>query len=1272
MKNRFFLFCLMAVMTVSCAKEQQEVIQTVTDDPVFHATIENAGTRVFADDQLRVLWNADDRVSIFNKTTFNRQYRFMGEDGANAGSFTKVPSDDFVTSNPLEYVYSVYPYNENTCISNDGEITVYLPAEQTYREDSFGLGANTMIAITEDDELMFKNLCGYFAVKLYGDNVSVKSITLKGNDNELLSGKATVVASIDEAPALTFDTAVASEMITLTPESPVTIGSTEETATTFWFVVPPTTFNDGITLSVTDQNDGSFVKTTTGSLVISRNRLKNTAALKVETGSSSGDDKVYERISEARFVTEGAQFVMATAADDLSYGLSATQGSDFRLGVPVTKSHSGAKAGEGVETIVNPSDDVEVLTVEAGTKEGVYAFKTKAGKYLAVDASKSSALLSIDSKTTMSDWRIKYKDGDCSFECVTPSYTYGLRYRKNDNKFLAFRPSFVAANQPIALYKLEGSGGSDWKLDPDLHLSKTSLTLTEGDTQRLAVALCYSLSDGGVVTFRSEDPSVATVSDKGDVTAVKEGETYIWARVGETENYQADSVSCKVTVLPPVPVSSVTFDKTKMTIIEGYTDVLTVTVSPSNAADKKLVWSISDESVISLSVESGTVYAEKPGTATITATSVMDPTKKATCTVTVKPFVPVTGVSLDQSSLRMQKGQTAKLTATVQPSDASNVDYFWGSDNTSVADVDQEGNVIAKSDILGISCNIVVIARNKDKGNEHSASCKVTIGAAPVLKLQIAMSMLETAYWQDYTGPFQLSYTNQSYYLRLYDTANSRIVTEGTFGKEAAMFHAGHMSSDTYTLETYTSFWRVVIRKDGFFGGTVTYKDEAQGINFSQEVVFYYPRPLNLWLDSYTVLPSGQKVEVIAGKTERLYIGHADTGEYEMLDPTYLSITGGDASIAEVSLASNNADILISAKKAGETTWRVQYSHYGITLDRTFTVKVKTRYVLYYSNSEYTSSEFTFTYDDNETNTYVFQVYDNLNKQYVYTTSGLSANVTSGSEYFSASIDFYGASSAPSGVYQVYKVKAVKRTQGWYIGNVSFYYAGELLKTVKFRANSPTYSLRYSTSYSSFSASSPTFNNALALTKGTSTYFRLYDDTHGKYVTQANNYHINGTSQYISLENVYKGSYMGQVDVKVGGVASATVHIGFSDSDKEFSYTKYFYSACEAAFTSYWYEAGLSYYQYPFVGEEDVYWLFNKDANKILEFFNDCMTIENNNPTAMSVTVENRPVVNDGNRYHQCIVFKAKASGNVKVTLTYNDNNGTQASTTFFYTVKSK
>ena len=285
MRNRFFLLCILAALVVSCAKDQQEVIQIITDAPVFYAAIEEAGnpvTRVFADSQLRVLWNADDRVSIFNKKTYNQQYRFDGQDGDNSGAFKVVPNDDSVTSNSLDYVYSVYPYNENTNISNDGEITVCLPTEQSYRENSFGLGANTMIAITQGDELMFKNLCGYFAIKLYGDNISVSSITLKGNNNEPLAGKATVVAQNNAAPSVQMDPAEATKELTLSCATPVTLGTSAETATTFWFVVPPTSFTNGFTLTVTDIDNGFFVKTTSGSLEIKRNTLKKSAALKVE------------------------------------------------------------------------------------------------------------------------------------------------------------------------------------------------------------------------------------------------------------------------------------------------------------------------------------------------------------------------------------------------------------------------------------------------------------------------------------------------------------------------------------------------------------------------------------------------------------------------------------------------------------------------------------------------------------------------------------------------------------------------------------------------------------------------------------------------------------------------------------------------------------------------------------------------------------------------------------------------------------------------------
>ena len=281
MKNRFFILGLAAFLFAACAVNEVDQSTPVIDDgEEFYASIEGAATRVYVDDELRVLWNADDRVSIFNRTTYNRQYRFDGVDGDNSGTFKKVPTDDFVTSNPLDYVYSVYPYNENTKISNDGVLTVYLPAEQSYREDTFGLGANTMIAVADDNELMFKNLCGYMTLRLYGTDVSVTSISLKGNRNEPLAGKATVTAGVEAAPELQMD-ASATQEVTLKMDTPVTLGSTAETATTFWLVVPPTTFEGGITLKVKTADGKQFEKSTTGRLDISRNTRSKMAALEV-------------------------------------------------------------------------------------------------------------------------------------------------------------------------------------------------------------------------------------------------------------------------------------------------------------------------------------------------------------------------------------------------------------------------------------------------------------------------------------------------------------------------------------------------------------------------------------------------------------------------------------------------------------------------------------------------------------------------------------------------------------------------------------------------------------------------------------------------------------------------------------------------------------------------------------------------------------------------------------------------------------------------------
>lgn len=74
------------------------------DDVEFYASFEQPGedgTKVYANEDLLLRWNADDRVSIFNKNTYNQQYQFTGETGDNAGGFRKVDTDEFVTGKEI-------------------------------------------------------------------------------------------------------------------------------------------------------------------------------------------------------------------------------------------------------------------------------------------------------------------------------------------------------------------------------------------------------------------------------------------------------------------------------------------------------------------------------------------------------------------------------------------------------------------------------------------------------------------------------------------------------------------------------------------------------------------------------------------------------------------------------------------------------------------------------------------------------------------------------------------------------------------------------------------------------------------------------------------------------------------------------------------------------------------------------------------------------------------------------------------------------------------
>lgn len=275
MKRSFFSLFL-AIALVSCTAQLEPMTESAEASSRIYAAVEGCDqpmTKVYADTGLKVLWNADDRISMFDKTTYNYQYKFLGNDGDASGEFEKIPASGFITGNNVNYYFAIYPYNKKNKLNNDGTyFTVTLPAEQTWKANSFGVGANTMVAASEDKMLLFKNVGGYLSLRLYGKGVSVSQIILQGNSGEPIAGKATVAMSVGGTPVTTMDNTATGE-ISLVCEPAVELGATAEQYTDFWFVVPPVTFTKGFTVMVMDSEGNQFTVTTGKSFTVVRSQL---------------------------------------------------------------------------------------------------------------------------------------------------------------------------------------------------------------------------------------------------------------------------------------------------------------------------------------------------------------------------------------------------------------------------------------------------------------------------------------------------------------------------------------------------------------------------------------------------------------------------------------------------------------------------------------------------------------------------------------------------------------------------------------------------------------------------------------------------------------------------------------------------------------------------------------------------------------------------------------------------------------------------------------
>jgi uncharacterized protein YjdB len=190
-----------------------------------------------------------------------------------------------------------------------------------------------------------------------------------------------------------------------------------------------------------------------------------------------------------------------------------------------------------------------------------------------------------------------------------------------------------------------------------VNLNKNDLTMTEGDSGTLTATVYLSNATNKNVTWTSSDPSVATVNN-GTVKAVKAGS----ATIKVTTDDGSKTAECQVTVkAKTVSVTSVTLNKSALTMTEGESGTLTATVYPSDATNKNVTWTSSKPSVAT--VNNGTVRALKAGKATIKVTTA-DGSKTAECEVTVD-VVHVESIKLNKNTLVIERGHKETLIANI-------------------------------------------------------------------------------------------------------------------------------------------------------------------------------------------------------------------------------------------------------------------------------------------------------------------------------------------------------------------------------------------------------------------------------------------------------------------------------------------------------------------------------------------------------------------------------------------------------------------------------
>lgn len=481
----------------SCQKEQNV---TNSDDltVVSFSTSEIQTKTAFGDKTAEgkypTLWTGDEKVGVaYNGGSVNKENITSSTDGKSASFEIAFPQDANATSHNF---YVISPADAFLGMTKDGEKgNIQINASQTPGEGTCDPAAQVIAASHKSEtfdtqiNLAFSHVTAYgnLSIVLPEGAGAVSNISLTGSKN--IAGRF----YYDFNGALSENSASS------------TISLLTNKVSDIFFACAPADLSGGkLDITVTTEN-GTYEK----SIDLTGKTLKfesgKISKFTVTGFAKKESDEIYTLVTDVTTLKIGDKVIIAAA--NANVAISTTQNTSNRAKADVIKKNN---------TIVNPGKDVQVFTLEAGTKSDTYAFNTGSG-YIYAASSSNNHLKTQQTNDANGSWTIS-----CTAEGVATIKASGtnsrnlLKYNSSNNLFSCYS----SGQSDVTIYS-DGKGTGVVPTPPVIKAESTSVSLNHNDETDHYMTVSITGAEAGSITCK--------VAENADGT----GEAPVWL----TANY---------------------------------------------------------------------------------------------------------------------------------------------------------------------------------------------------------------------------------------------------------------------------------------------------------------------------------------------------------------------------------------------------------------------------------------------------------------------------------------------------------------------------------------------------------------------------------------------------------------------------------------------------------------------------------------------------------------------------------------------------------------